>query len=100
MEIRKKQNMMNIEIGKLISEDLATYLKTHTSKDDRADVSFECNVSASLLTKIVYRERVVTIDNKESFIKLIMIANRNSEKKIKEAQRDNKMIQKSIFDCI
>lgn len=51
---------MNIELGKVISEELADLLKVFSSSSDRADVSREHDISASTLREITYRNQSVT----------------------------------------
>lgn len=89
-----------LKISQPISSQLSTYLREFTTKEDIADVAAEENsCSSSTLRDIVYRTNPVTEKNVFALKRLMTIATKNADQKIKNARNCKKAV-KEILDCV
>jgi len=86
------------EFGYPISSELSDFIKKHTTKNDRADVSRDTGVGTSILRDVVYRTRSLTQDNSKGIIELIKISVGRIESHVEEAEsiKEVKLIQEQI----
>jgi len=68
--------------GKPISVKLSRYLRAHTNKHDRADVSEKTGVGTSTIRDVIFRVNSLTENNSKAIIPLMRIAIKNCEKSI------------------
>ncbi|MCJ8153198.1 hypothetical protein MKJ01_05410 [Chryseobacterium sp. SSA4.19] len=90
-----------LKISQPISSQLSTYLREFTTKEDIADVAAEENsCSSSTLRDIVYRTNPVTEKNLLALKRLMSIASKNADAKIKSAKQCKKTVNQMLLDCV
>ena len=82
---------MNIEVGKIISQEVSDLLRDFSTKENRANVSINSNISASTLREITYRNQAVSEYSLPAVKSLLKIARENaveSEKKSRQSAKE------------
>lgn len=69
--------------GKPISDKLSNYLRKHTDKFDRANVSTKTNIGTSTIRDVVLRTNSLTESNSKAILELMKIAVKNCTFSIK-----------------
>ena len=90
--------LLNEEFGNPISEKLSNLLRSHITKDDRANVSTTTGIGSSTVRNIVFRSTTLTEDNSKAAIELVNVAIKNCETTIanaNKAKHELKLILKS-----
>lgn len=73
--------------GKLISTDLANYLRSYTDIMDRAKVSSVTGVGISTIRDVVYQRNTLTENSSAAIIELMKIAVQNCKNSITKAKK-------------
>lgn len=90
---------MDIETGKVLSENQSKLLKAFTDSQDRADISILSGIGTSTLRDITYRGNAVTDRSLPAVIMLFERATENAENSYQDAMIAKRDI-KAILDTI
>ena len=81
---------------KPISGQLSEYLREHSSKADRAEVSIKTGVGSSTIRDVVYQNRSLTKNNVKAIIALMKIAIQNCMRSREEAKEAKEYLTKEL----
>ena len=84
------------QFGQPISENMADYLKRHTSANDRANVAINTSMSLSTIRDVLDRKNKLTEANAVGIKELVKIAARNIAESMEESKKALKYFEKQL----